>query len=271
MLLLVGSALVAGAAVALATADRAADSGGAAARGSAAAPVAAAPVSSTEDRALLSYGVGFDLGRRAREGFVADGVDADRELVIRGFADALAAKPSAYDDDEIQRVLRAVHREMLARAATERMRHDAAFRQFVEEAAARSADALAAFGALPEVKPLNDGILGRRSQTGSGPSVGDARHVRATWLVKRSDGVDVDQGAAVVEVRSLLPAIARAIAVMNVGDRWTLGVPPAAGYGLGGDPPRIGPNETLFAEIGIEEIVSDAAASEAAPRKEGSR
>ncbi len=36
---------------------------------------------------------------------------------------------------------------------------------------------------------------------------------------------------------------------MHVGDRWHVAVPPERAYGPGGDPPRIGPNETLVAVV----------------------
>lgn len=231
---------------------------------SAATSPAAAPT--VTDRDLLSYGVGYELGRSAREGFTADGVDADEALVVRGFIDGLGGAASAYDEAELRRVLRAVHREMMNRSALERMKVDEAFRASAEAAAARSAEAIKAFAALPEVTALNDGIFGRRTVTGEGKAIGDEKVVRATWLVKRSDGVDVDRGAAVVDLRSLLPAIAKAISTMRVGDRWTLAVPPDAAYGVGGDPPRLGSNEALFAEVMIEGIADPA---DVKPRGEG--
>ena len=41
---------------------------------------------------------------------------------------------------------------------------------------------------------------------------------------------------------------------MKVGARWLTAIPPDLAYGPAGDPPAIGPNETLLVEVELVEI-----------------
>ena len=68
---------------------------------------------------------------------------------------------------------------------------------------------------------------------------------------------EIDRGeAAEIAIKSMRQGGQHVLQMMTVGAKWHVAVPPNLAYGPGGDPPRIGPNETLVAEIellGIKE------------------
>ena len=46
-----------------------------------------------------------------------------------------------------------------------------------------------------------------------------------------------------------------ALQLMNVGARWKVAMPPELAYGMAGNPPAIGPNESILIDVMLHEIV----------------
>jgi FKBP-type peptidyl-prolyl cis-trans isomerase FklB len=52
----------------------------------------------------------------------------------------------------------------------------------------------------------------------------------------------------------MVDAGAKVLPLMKVGARWRTAIPPQLAYGAQGDPPVVGPNETILAEVELLEI-----------------
>lgn len=211
----------------------------------------------TSDASRLAYGVGFDIGRRAAQGLDADGMNVDADLLARGFSDAVHGLPSALPPAETARVMRAVHRQLLDRTAQQLVAEDAEFRQIAEQNAARSAAALAAFRSLPGATTLNESISYVVVAAGSGRGAAVGEVVVADFVLTGADGREIERRSGVpVDPDLVLPSVGGLLRSMKPGDRWRVAIASESAYGLGGDPPRIGPNEALFADVTVLELRS---------------
>ena len=56
-----------------------------------------------------------------------------------------------------------------------------------------------------------------------------------------------------IDPKNMVPRAARVLGAMRVGDHWIVAFAPDQAYGMGGDPPRIGPNEALLVDIRVRE------------------
>lgn len=207
------------------------------------------------DASRLAYGVGFDVGQRVGQGLAGDAMDLDADLVARGFSDALHGLPSALPPSEVARVMRAVHRKMLDRTAQQLMIEDAEFRQIAEQNLARGNAALAAFRAQPGATKLDEGISYVVVTAGSGRGAVAEEVVVADFVLTGTDGREIERrSGAAVDPDLVLPSVGALLRAMKPGDRWRVAIASEAAYGLGGDPPRIGPNEAIFADVTVVEV-----------------
>jgi len=62
---------------------------------------------------------------------------------------------------------------------------------------------------------------------------------------KDFDASWTDNGPATFSLNQVVPGFAQGISGMKVGGWREIVIPPALGYGAGGQPPAVGPNETL--------------------------
>lgn len=211
-----------------------------------------ASLATPNDKARFSYGVGFDLGTKVRAGLAEDGMVADTDLVQRGFDDGLAGRAPAIPEEEMDRVLRIVHRELSERAARRKYDDDPAFRALADRNAATSEAAIRAFSARPAVRNLEPGVFAIPEAEGAGPVVGDEFVAVADWSVRVSSGDEANSGKGErLDPRKMMPVPGRTLARMRAGDRWSIAFAPPQAYGLGGDPPSVGPNEAIFIDITV--------------------
>ncbi|MDZ4830507.1 MAG: FKBP-type peptidyl-prolyl cis-trans isomerase N-terminal domain-containing protein [Phycisphaerae bacterium] len=211
---------------------------------------------SANDATRFAYGVGYSLGGDVKEGLAADGLSADADLVLRGFNDGLQGLPPGMPKPELDRVLRAVHRALLDRAAQKQYAEDPQFRQFADANAARSAKSIAEFAAQLGTRRIEDGVYAITVATGSGPQPGASDVYIADWtlaLIGENGAQNVvdDRKASRVDPEAILPLASRVLRLMRVGDHWKVAIAPAQAFGIGGDVPAIGPNESLFLDITV--------------------
>lgn len=205
----------------------------------------------------LSYGVGFYLGQEIEEGLKLDGVQADLDFLIRGFTDGVKRQPAMYPPEEMDAILFAVHEEMQARMVRRLLAEDPAFKRLHDENLARCDAYHEAHKHEPGVITLDNGIQYKvlRHGRGGSPTLEDT--VIVNYRITLVDGTEIDRGeAAEIAIKSMRQGGQHVLQMMTVGAKWHVAVPPNLAYGPGGDPPRIGPNETLVAEIellGIKE------------------
>jgi FKBP-type peptidyl-prolyl cis-trans isomerase FklB len=203
------------------------------------------------------YAVGFRLGGEVRQGLAMDGVGANLDYVIQGFADGLTDQPPAVEAEQLHTILTAVHREMQARMVTRLLEEDPEFRKLHDDNLARSRAFHEAFGKRENVVTLDDGLQYEVIRPGTGPSPGPTDVVVVTYRMILLDKAEVARGEATeIVVDEVLDAAGRILQMMKVGARWYVAFPPELAFGATGRYPEIGPNETVLGSvelIGIKE------------------
>lgn len=210
-----------------------------------------------DDRAeLLAYGMGYYLGDDVRRGLKTDGLDVDEHDIVRGFIDGLHGSRSVVSQEALDEVLYSVHEEMQRRAVQQLIDDDPHFKKLHDDNLAASKAYLAKQASRPDIKSLPGGIYYEVLAEGDGPSPGRNDSVRVNYEVMLLDGrplaSGMDQSMAVNDMTRGTGVVLQA---MKVGDRWQVFIPPDLAYGVGGDPPVVGPNEVLVGQIellGIE-------------------
>ncbi|MHC5003515.1 MAG: FKBP-type peptidyl-prolyl cis-trans isomerase N-terminal domain-containing protein [Planctomycetota bacterium] len=208
------------------------------------------------DQSRLAYGVGYFLGEEVLEGFRTDEIKVDTDLVARGFTDAVRQLDPAYDREDLDDVLEAVHQEMQRRMVARQLANNESFRRLHDANLERSRAFHAEHAARRGVVTLDSGGQYEILVPGQGPSPGPDDVVVATYRVETISGTVIDsvQRKRVI-VAELQPGAHELVQLMRVGCRWKIAVPPHLAYGAAGEPPLIGPNETLLAEVELVEIL----------------
>lgn len=188
----------------------------------------------------LGYAAGLDLGRRQH--------DVDIATVMRGVQDGYSRKQPMYSPQEMQQVLQAMQKKMLAEA-----------RASYEKLAAENLHKARAFFVGNKGKhgvvSLPSGVQYKVLDQGSGnqsPTVDSdvTLQYRGAFLDGTVFDNTEDRGKPVVfPVKQMIPGWRDIITRMHVGDHWQVFIPPDQAYGIRGEPPRIGPNEALVFDI----------------------
>jgi FKBP-type peptidyl-prolyl cis-trans isomerase FklB len=202
----------------------------------------------------ISYGIGFYLGQEIRAGLAHDGVGVEPRDVIRGFGDGLRNLEPAVPREQIDAILTAIDEDLRQRVIAQRL-GDPAFRKRHDENLARSRAFHEAYGAEEGVITLPSGIQYEVLEAGTGEAPGPTDTVVVNIVLSRIDGTEIARwDAAEVRIDSMVAAGAEVLPLMKVGGRWRTAIPPHLAYGAAGDPPAVGPNETILAEVELLEI-----------------
>jgi len=200
--------------------------------------------------AVVSYGLGWDLGREAVRNMEQDGVDFDHESMVRGFEAALRGEEPAYDDHRMEIALIEFNDAIFARLHAERLENDPVYQAAAEANAKAGARFRERFAALPGVRRTESGTLHRVDRAGDGPTPELGDTVLVNYRIVTLDGTEVGASVgAVLDTRTMLKTTQELILQMRVGDKWTVAVSQEGSAGLAGRGFGIGPNETIVAEI----------------------
>lgn len=202
-----------------------------------------------------SYGVGFGLGEQIRNELTRDGVEADLDLLTKGFRDAVTGRKPFVPRGDLETILTAVHQEMEDRMVGRLLDESPEFRKLHDDNLARSRAFHEIFGRQQGVVTDPSGVQYKVLRSGNGPSP----TLRDTVVVKAQvtllDGTVIDEGEAeVIRVDGVVEGATRLLQMMNVGAKWQVAVPPALAHGPGGRLPDIGPNETFVGVVELMEI-----------------
>ncbi|HEX5960936.1 MAG TPA: FKBP-type peptidyl-prolyl cis-trans isomerase [Rhodanobacteraceae bacterium] len=196
------------------------------------------------DRAELSYALGYeaglDLGQRK--------LDVDIATVLRGVQDGYSRKQPEYPPQQMQAVIQAMQRKMIAEAR-------AAYAKLAAANLDKARTFFAANGKKQGVVTLPSGVQYKVLDGGAGnksPSMDS--EVTLQYRGEFLDGTvfdnTEDRGKPVVfPVNQMIPGWREIITRMHIGDHWQVFIPPDQAYGIRGEPPRIGPNEALVFDI----------------------
>ncbi|HEX7369784.1 MAG TPA: FKBP-type peptidyl-prolyl cis-trans isomerase [Rhodanobacteraceae bacterium] len=207
---------------------------------SSSAPTAEAPANRAQLSYALGYEAGLDLGQRK--------LDIDIATVLRGVQDGYQRKKPEYSPQQMQQVLQAMQRKMVAQAR-------AAYEKLAATNLTKSRAFFVDNGKKPGVVSLPSGVQYKVLDSGSG-NASPTLHSEVTLQYKGQflDGTvfdnTEDRGKPVVfPVNQMIPGWRDVITRMRVGDHWQVFIPPDQAYGIRGDLPRIGPNEALVFDI----------------------
>ena len=218
------------------------------------APPGEAPLDTPEG--TLGYALGLRIGSQIAADFRAQKAPFDFSAMAQGLSDAVRGTPPRLPDEQLTAALQAFE----ARVQQER---ESFRQQMVEKGKANRAKAaqfLAANKGKKGIVTLPSGLQYEVLQAGDGPKPKPtdvvSTHYRGTHLDgKQFDASDPAQGPLRFPVQQVIPGWQEALALMPVGSKWRLWVPPDLGYGDEGSPPVIEPGEVLVFEmelLGIE-------------------
>jgi len=207
--------------------------------GAAAAPPAAGAASEFKD---LKSKVSYIIGQRIGQSMKQDGIELDVELVIRGFREAAAGKPSLVSNEESVAAMQQFTIEQQQGVADKNAKIGAAF--------------LAENGKKPDVKTLKSGVQIKVLKAGTGTAKPkEADTVSAHYAGRLIDGTkfdsSYDRGEPLnIPVNRVIAGWTEVLQEMVVGDKWEVYIPGDKAYGLRGSPDgTIGPNALLIFEM----------------------
>ncbi len=195
-----------------------------------------------------SYLIGYNIVKD----FETQLVDVDIEQLIRGIRQAAADQKTNMSDEEIRSVMQAFERKVirereqrLAKMADENQRKGEAFLQA---------------NALKEgVKELEGGLqyLVLKQVSGPGPELNDRvkLHIKGSYIDGTEFESTTDGEPVEYKVAFGLRGVTQALQRMKVGSKWRVFIPGNLAYGIQGNPPTVGPNQTLIYELELVDII----------------
>lgn len=210
----------------------------------------------------LGYSLGLRIGKRIAADFKAQATAVDPAALARGLADAileaaplLGEEAIAAELDRFEAGMREKERQLSMKMAERGKANAAAAEAFLKANARKRGVQVAPGGVHYEILRDAKGVKPRPDQV-------VAVHYRGTHL----DGREFDRSDPTAEpvrfpIGSVIPGWQQALAMMPVGAKWRVVVPPALGYGEFGSLPEIEPNEALIFEIELVAVAADEAAA----------
>jgi FKBP-type peptidyl-prolyl cis-trans isomerase FklB len=203
-----------------------------------------------------SYAIGMEMGK----GVKTQGIDIDSDLLIRGFKDALADKPSLMSDDELRDVMTKLQAEV-------RQKQQAAQQAAAAENKAKGEAFLTENKKKDGVTTLPDGLQYKVITAGTGKKPAETDTVMCNYKGTFIDGTEFDGSEktgkpAQFQVKGVIPGFREALQLMPVGSKWQVYIPSSLAYGERGAGNVIAPDSTLIFDIELVSI-QDAAASAA--------
>jgi FKBP-type peptidyl-prolyl cis-trans isomerase len=196
----------------------------------------------------ISYSLGLNIGNNLKK----QAVDVDPDLLARGIKDAVSGTKPLLTDAEVQEVLTAFQKEMVAKQQQENA-------QLGDKNKKEGTAFLAANKTKEGVKTLPSGLQYKVIKQGTGPKPKDTDTVKANYKGSLVDGTVFDSseqhgGPATLRVNGVIKGWTEALQLMEVGSKWQLFVPAELAYGERGAGEVIGPNATLVFEVELVSI-----------------
>lgn len=190
----------------------------------------------------VSYIIGVQMGKSLKE----QSVPVTPEALFNGFRDGQAGGTPRIADAQAQATMTAFRDEMLEKQRAK----DSAAGGLNEK---KGADFLAANKSKPGVITTPSGLQYQVLKTGTGPKPKATDVVTFAYKGTLLDGTGFDSSyghdPVTYPLSGLIPGWGEALQMMSVGSKWRLWIPGNLGYGPQGNPPKIGPNETITFDV----------------------
>ena len=205
----------------------------------------AQPAPVAANKPVLSYAIGYDLGKDLAQ----QNVDVDLNAVIRALQDGFAKNAPAHPQAQLDQQLAGLQQRMVAQARSE-------FERVARENKTKSDAFLAANRSKPGVTVLPSGIQYRVIEPGTGAKPTDASTVQMHYRGSVSSGQEFantyaqqNPTPASFKVGEFpIPGVRAALLMMPVGSRWEVFLP--AEQAFGNDPRSpVGPGQALVFDI----------------------
>jgi FKBP-type peptidyl-prolyl cis-trans isomerase FklB len=202
-----------------------------------------------------AYAIGHDVGTETVARLKADGVGFAAEDLVAGFRDAVLGADPRIDESTRRQMLAMIERDVVGREVEQRRREDPVFAALLDANLQRSNAFHAAFGRQDGVVTIDGGTQFRVITRAEGPVVGESGTVVASYELRLVDGTVVArEERRELQVQYMFPGARAALRRMPAGSVWEVAIPPSQALGAAGDPPLIGPNETLIATVSLHEV-----------------
>ena len=223
---------------------------------------AAGPVSALQtQKEKESYSIGYEVGRSMK----TDGVEVDFNVLTQGLEDAINQKEPRLKNEEMRKLI--VDLRKRTREAQQRK-----IQEQIVQNAKESEQFLAENRKKEGVKVTESGLQYRVLKEGDGPVPGPEDFVKVHYRGTFIDGKEFDSSYAKgeparVQADGVIKGWTEALAMMKVGSRWQLFVPPELAYGRGGLGQRIPPNKVLVFDMELLAVEKGDKAGQPAPEQ----
>jgi len=207
------------------------------------------------DKEKTSYALGMQLGAN----FHKQGIELDSAIVAKGFADAYSGGKTEMTEEEAQAALRSAQEAF--------QKKQQALRAEKALATQKEGDAFLAANKTKEgVVTLPDGLQYKILKAGDGKKPDADDTVTCNYRGTLIDGTEFDSssqhnGPSTFALKGVIKGWTEALALMPVGSKWQLYIPPQLAYGEGGAGTVIPPNATLIFDVELLSIKDKPAAN----------
>ena len=197
----------------------------------------------------LSYSIGINVGKNMKQ----LATEIDSEHFMKGFKDAFSGAKPMLSEEEMQSVLAAFQKEMVAKQA-EKMKA-------IGEKNKKEGEAFLAANKKKEgVKTFPSGLQCKIIKEGAGKNPKATDKVSCQYEGTLIDGTVFDSSykrgePTTFPVNGVIPGWTEALQKMKVGSKWQLFVPSKLAYGERGAGPQIGPNAVLIFTVELVSIL----------------
>ena len=209
-----------------------------------------APAPVAANKPVLSYAIGYDLGKDLS----AQGVDVDLNAVIKALQDGFAKRAAQYPQAQMDAQLAGLQQRMMSKARAE-------FEKVANENKAKSTAFLSANRSKPGVTTLPNGVQYRVIEPGTGAKPTMASTVAMHYRGSVSTGQEfantyaqqTPTPATFTVSEFPIKGVQEALLMMPAGSRWEVFLP--ADKAFGNDPRSpVGPGQALVFDIKLVSV-----------------
>ena len=201
------------------------------------------------DEKKISYGIGLDLGRKAKQ----DGFVVDPEALASGVRDGLSGAKGQVADEEIEKAMMAKQKELMAKKEEASKASQATNGKAGEEFLAANAKK---DGVKTTASGLQYKVVKAGPATGKKPAA--TSNVTVNYRGTLLDGTEFDSSykrnePATFPLNRVIPGWTEGVQLMTEGSTYEFYIPAKLAYGEQGAGP-IGPNSTLIFQVELLKV-----------------